>query len=104
MKKALKPSLSDKRIEDFLDVIVAERGASPRTVAAYRSDLEDLKAYLLARSVKIERAGKKDLESYMQTVAKNGLSPRTQARRLSIYTTFAVLKLVRSRDLRAEQP
>lgn len=102
MKKALKPSLSDKRIEDFLDVIVAERGASPRTVAAYRSDLEDLKAYLLARSVKIERAGKKDLESYMQTVAKNGLSPRTQARRLSSMREF--FRFLYSEEIRDDNP
>ncbi len=35
---------------DFLDDLLAVRGLSPRTVASYRRDLMDLKAFLKARN------------------------------------------------------
>ncbi len=79
----------NKHIIAFLDIIVAERGASPKTVSAYESDLMDLEAYLKTRKISLIKAGYDELRGYMRTVAeKNGLSEKTQGRRLSAMREF----------------
>ena len=72
-----------KWIESFLQSMVAERGASPRTIEAYRHDLEDLAVYLSKKGVALHKSKRSDLQNYMHIIVKNGLSERTQARRLS---------------------
>ena len=78
----------NKWIESFLEMLVAERGASNKTVEAYLSDLTDLEGFLNYRKVPLQRAKRKDLEDYMHIVVKNGLTVRTQARRLSAIREF----------------
>lgn len=75
-------------IESFLSVIVAERGASPRTVQAYEHDLKDLTAFLKTRGKNLDTAQSVDLEQYMHAVVADGLSPKTQARRASAMREF----------------
>ncbi len=104
MKKetTTRPSLSDKWIERFLQAMVAERGASPRTVEAYRHDLEDLSAFLSTRNVPLYRAKRANLQDYMHTVVKNGLSERTQSRRLSSMHEF--FRFLYSESVREDNP
>ena len=75
-------------IESFLEMMVAERGASPRTIASYRRDLVDLEGFLQARQARLLSAKAADLSAYIQQLALNGLAPRTQARRLSAMREF----------------
>lgn len=75
-------------IDSFLEMMVAERGASPRTIASYRRDLDDLSAFLAVRHERPTRAKKTDLQAYLRQLATNGLSPKTQARRLSAVREF----------------
>ena len=70
-------------IDSFLEMMVAERGASPKTVTSYRRDLMDLNAFLQVRKVRPNQAKADDLSAYVRQLADNGLSRRTQARRLS---------------------
>ncbi len=77
-----------KHIEAFLEMMVAERGASPRTIEAYRRDLTDLTAFLEARNVSLVRVKRSDLQAYMHQLVCNGMSPKTQARRLSATREF----------------
>jgi integrase/recombinase XerD len=70
-------------VEAFLEMLIAERGSAANTVAAYRRDIEDLRAYLARFGQGMARAGSDDLRGYMSDLAKRGLSPRTAARRLS---------------------
>ena len=78
-----------KHIAAFLEIMVAERGASPRTISAYESDLLDLEDYLKTRRVSLLKASYDDLKSYMHTLAdKNKLSEKTQARRLAAVREF----------------
>jgi len=80
---------SNKYIEAFLEIMIAERGASPKTIVAYESDLTDLDGYLRAKKTTLIRATYEDLKGYMHTVAdKNGLSEKTQGRRLSAIREF----------------
>lgn len=89
-------------IENFLEVIVAERGASPRTVHAYQSDLEDFEAFLNTRHVILEKAEGDDVADYMHLIVKNGLSAKTQARRLSALREF--FRFLYSENFRDDLP
>ena len=78
-----------KHIAAFLEIMVAERGASPRTISAYEGDLLDLEGYLKTRRISLLKASYDDLKSYMHTLAdKNKLSEKTQARRLAAVREF----------------
>ena len=75
--------MAGSEIDSFLEMMVAERGASPRTVVSYRRDLEDLSAFLRVRQIRPLQAKAEDLTAYVRQLAENGLAERTQARRLS---------------------
>lgn len=70
-------------IELFLDMLAAERGAGVNTLAAYRSDLEDLSATLSADGNSIAKAETDDLRNYLGTLAERGFKASSVARRLS---------------------
>lgn len=73
-------------IELFLDMMAAERGASPNTLDAYRRDLVDVAARLASR--KLEAANTPDLEGVLASMAADGLAASTAARRLSAIKRF----------------
>jgi len=76
------------RTESFLEMMVAERGSSPRTIEAYRRDLSDLEGFLKARGVSLTGAKRTDLEAYLHQMAQQGMAEKTQARRLSAMREF----------------
>ena len=43
---------ADPRIETFLEMMLAERGAAANTLAAYARDLEDAAAWCAARATR----------------------------------------------------
>ena len=63
--------------------MTAERGAARNTVLSYARDLEDASAFLKARKRSFENAAREDLEAYSASLARDGLSPRSVARKLS---------------------
>lgn len=69
-------------IEPFLDMLIAERGASANTVAAYRRDLEAVSASLDNQGVSLESASTDQLSACLAQSAGNR-APSSQARRLS---------------------
>lgn len=97
-KKALGSSL----ISAFLEMMAAERGASPHTLDAYRRDLEDYVASLKARKSDPLTAADGDMRRYMAELGAAGLAPRTQARRLSSVRQFH--KFLYSDGYRTEDP
>ena len=76
------------KIEAFLEMMVAERGSSPRTIESYRRDLKDLEGFLKARNVPMIKAAREDLEKYLHQLAAAGMAQKTQARRLSAMREF----------------
>ncbi len=70
-------------VTDFLDALQAERGVSPHTVAAYRRDLADLRAYLRGQARGLAAARPEDLAAWMEGLQRAGLKPASVARRLS---------------------
>lgn len=89
-------------IESFLEMMVAERGASRNTEAAYRRDLEDAEAFLQRRGKPIEQASDEDLQAYMRSLSAAGMQATTMQRRLSALRQF--YRFHHGEGTRAEDP
>jgi integrase/recombinase XerD len=75
---------SDERLIGlYLDMLAAERGAGDNTLAAYGRDLADFTAYLSAAHSSIAAVTTEMLRRYLADLARRGMKPATQARRLS---------------------
>jgi integrase/recombinase XerD len=75
-------------IENFVEMLTAERGAAANTVAAYSRDLGDFAAFLQGRGTAAEAATTDDIRRYVATLHAAGMSPRTAARKLSALRQF----------------
>jgi integrase/recombinase XerD len=75
-------------VERFLEMLLAERGASANTIEAYRRDLTDFAATLKARKRSLADAGSADIRAYLADLEAAGMAPRTAARRLSAIRQF----------------
>lgn len=89
-------------IRSFAEMMTAERGASPNTVAAYSRDLSDCEDFLKSRGTLLENAKTDELRKYLAFVANQGLSPKTQARRLSAIREF--FKYLFTENIRKDNP
>jgi integrase/recombinase XerD len=67
----------------FLDMLAAERGAAPNTLAAYRRDLADFASYLAGAGATVKSATTEDVRRYLGALGRRGLRPASVARRLS---------------------
>src|SRR5205823_3278625 len=90
------------RIEAFLEMLAAERGAARLTLAAYGNDLQDLAGFLAGRGEALDAAPASSLHDYLTAAATRRLAPRTLARRLSAMRQFYRFLLVEG--LRADDP
>jgi integrase/recombinase XerD len=78
----MSPSL-DAAIQQFLDHVRVERELAPATVSAYGGDLGDFAKFAAARKVADARAVRSiDVLDYLARITEQGLSARSQARRL----------------------
>jgi integrase/recombinase XerD len=80
------PKGGARLIENFLDMMGAERGASANTLAAYRRDLLDFGAALARGPRDFRSAEASDLKRYIASLS--GMAASTQARRLSALRQF----------------
>ena len=69
------------RIEAFLEMMAAERGAARNTLLAYGRDLEDARAWLAARGGGLLAAAPEEVEAYVADLSRRGLSAATAKRR-----------------------
>jgi integrase/recombinase XerD len=90
------------RIEAFLEMMSAERGASENTLLSYRRDLEDAAGFLAAGGRGLEEAASADLSAYMSDIARRGFASSSQARRLSALRQF--YRFLYSEGIRADDP
>ncbi len=77
-----------RHVESFLEMMAAERGASPNTLDAYRRDLADFDDFLTGCGLAVHQADGDALRDYVATMRKRGLAARTAARRLSTLRQF----------------
>ncbi|MDK9698459.1 MAG: site-specific tyrosine recombinase XerD [Siculibacillus sp.] len=76
------------RVETFLEMMAAERGAATATLDAYGRDLGDFAAFLAARGKPIDGAAAVDVADHMADLAGRGMAASTQARHLSAIRQF----------------
>ncbi len=93
-------------LEAYLELLIAERGVSPNTLAAYRRDLEDTAAFLAGRDTSaravLDTANTEDLRGYLRHLDGQGMTARTAARRLSALRQF--YRFLYSDGLRGDDP
>lgn len=92
----------DRAIALFLDMMSAERGASPHTRAAYGRDLNNLAGFLNRRKIDLQQASEADLSDYMSWLNQQGMAASTVARHLSSLRHF--YKFLLLEESRADNP
>ncbi|MEW6630970.1 MAG: site-specific tyrosine recombinase XerD [Pseudomonadota bacterium] len=90
---------SAARIEAFLEMMSAERGAAENTLSSYRHDLEDASG---AIDGGLAAAGAADIRAYLDDIAARGFAPTSQARKLSAIRQF--FKFLYAEGLRGDDP
>jgi integrase/recombinase XerD len=76
------------RIEAFLEMMSAERGAAKNTLDAYGRDLADYLGFLSARKTTPTGADREQVVAYLASLSAEGLSAASSARRLSAVRQF----------------
>jgi integrase/recombinase XerD len=90
---------SAARIEAFLEMMSAERGAAKNTLESYRRDLEDASGEMTGG---LAGAGTSEIRAYLDGVAAQGFAPTSQARKLSALRQF--FKFLYAEGLRGDDP
>ena len=94
--------VEDVRVTDYLNHLRAERGLSPNTISAYRSDLQKLQAWAASREQAIEAIKPRDVAPFLAHLMALGLSARSAGRAIHAIRGFFRF-LVREEKL-AEDP
>ncbi|WP_035007874.1 site-specific tyrosine recombinase XerD [Candidatus Bartonella washoeensis] len=89
-------------IDHFLEMMSAERGASPHTLAAYQRDLQWAQDELSSRSVSLFSAQREDLIGLLSFMHTLGFAASSQARRLSTLRQF--YQFLYAEGVRADDP
>ncbi|GAK69974.1 tyrosine recombinase XerD [Agrobacterium rubi TR3 = NBRC 13261] len=90
------------RLESFLEMMSAERGAALNTLTSYDRDLNDLREFLRARNTPVADATTSDISAYLGHLSAQGFAASSQARRLSCLRQF--YKFLYSEALRGDDP
>ena len=81
---------TDKKnyLEYFLEMLVAERGATKNTAVSYKKDVEDLYCYLTKHDVDLKSVTDAMLINFIAELNKKKLGPKTISRKISTYRQF----------------
>lgn len=86
----------------FLDMLASEQGAGDNTLDAYRSDLENLSAFLAQAGTDFARADTQALRDYLADLDRRGFKSSSIARRLS--STRHLFRFLLSERKRGDDP
>lgn len=92
----------DRHSGMFLEMMAAERGASPNTIAAYGRDLADFASFSISRGRPPGDADAAAVRDYLTMMDVSGLSARSAARRLSALRQF--FKFLYAEGIRTDDP
>lgn len=87
------------RLETFLEMMSAERGASENTLEAYRRDLEDAAEFFGGR---LDDLTPTDIRRWLDDISARGFAASSQARKLSALRQF--FKFLHAEGLREDDP
>ena len=102
MARPAKAAAGGHHIEAFLEMMSAERGAAPNTLASYRRDLEDYARFLARHGSGFGRAGVEAVRAYLNDLDLRGFAATSAARRLSALRQFH--RFLVSEGARADDP
>ncbi len=77
--------MTGQNLENFLEMMAAEKGAAQNTLEAYRRDILQFFEFF---GTDATRAEERDISAFAQYLAQRGFAPRTQARKLSALREF----------------
>ncbi len=100
--RSAEKALHSRSVENFLDMLAAERGSAANTIDSYRRDLLDFASFSLARKRMPEDADARIVKNYLARIAATGLSASTAARRLSALRQF--FRFLCSEGMRDDDP
>lgn len=90
------------RIEFFLEMLSAERGAAQNTLDSYMRDLQSYSGFLASRRCIIDEATSEDIRAYLADCSNEGLAASSLARRLSAIRQLH--KFLFTEGLRGDDP
>ena len=96
MKKKLDSS-RDPVIDQFIDILWAQKGLAELTLSAYQQDLVQFSRWLSERGERLSTAKELEIQQFLQQRHDRGASTRSNARLLSTFKQF-YRHLVRSGD------
>ena len=88
--------------EAFLEMMLVERGVSPRTIRNYGRDLDRVKTFLGKRGQSLATASDDDIRAYLRQLAGAGIARATQALCVSALRQFYLFLL--SEKVRQDNP
>ena len=97
MKKIATPT-----VEQFIEMLIAERGVTTNTSQAYLSDISHFHNFLSNSQKPAEAANNDDIRSYIKHQSALGISSKSIARHLSTLRQF--FKFLQSEDIRTDNP
>jgi integrase/recombinase XerD len=89
-------------IEAFLEMMSAERGAAPNTLASYRRDLADYAGFLAGRGEDLVEDDAESVRAYLSHLDDRGFAATSVARRLSAIRQMH--RFLVSEGVRADDP
>jgi len=89
-------------IENFLEMMSAERGAAHNTLESYRRDLDACSDAMAAHGINITQAKTDDIRRVLDVMADEGFAATSQARRLSAIRQF--FRFLYSEGFRQDDP
>ena len=78
----------DPIVKGFLDYLNVEKGLTPLTVSAYKSDLIQFAEFLAVRQRELAEARREDIRAFLSQLFANGVKDRSVARKLSTLRHF----------------
>ena len=75
-------------IDNFIEMIIIERGLSKNTSISYKSDLQQLEKYCIKKNENIINLDENKLEIFLSGFRSKGFEKSSLARKISSYTQF----------------
>ena len=91
-----------KTVEQFLEMLIAERGASSNTCTSYLNDISNFDKFLSGAETTLEDATTDDVRRYLRHRSEVGANNRTISRNLSVLRQF--FKFLQSENVRLDNP
>ena len=91
-----------KTVEQFLEMLIAERGASSNTCTSYLNDISNFDKFLSGAETTLEDATTDDIRRYLRHRSEVGANNPTISRNLSVLRQF--FKFLQSENVRLDNP